>query len=81
MGELGAAAPYAAALQEAADREVARWVEQARALLETSGTLAEFSERLLDIYPLLSATALAALVGDATAAAHLAGRYDVQEGD
>jgi phage gp29-like protein len=63
----GAAVPLEAAL-----------VEPIRALLGEVGSLEEFSERLLDVFPDMPSDALASLLGQALMSTTLAGRSDVR---
>lgn len=63
-----------------ADAYVEAWLTEARALLDASGSLADFAERLLELYPDLDTAQIASVLGDGMTAAGLAGRYEVQEG-
>jgi phage gp29-like protein len=67
---------YADRVAEAGDDGVRRWGEQARELLEECASLAEFSERLVELYPEMDSGQLADVLGDAMGAARLAGRYE-----
>jgi hypothetical protein len=42
---------------------------------------ADFAERLLSLYPTLSGGDFVAVMGEALAAADLAGRYDIERGE
>jgi len=48
-------------------------------LLNEAGSMEEFRDRLLEIYPELDAEGIASLMGQALTAAHLAGRADILE--
>lgn len=67
----------AGALADAAAPAVQAWLATLRAMLDSSQSLEEFRAKLLAAYPDMSADQLAATLGQAFAAASLAGRYDV----
>ncbi|RMG51178.1 MAG: DUF935 family protein, partial [Gammaproteobacteria bacterium] len=57
-----------------------KWVEQIRELVMQVDSLEELRDRLIELYPDLDPSGFAQVMGDALAAAHLAGRYDILEG-
>lgn len=67
-------------LQQEADAAIQDWVEQARSLVDEVGSLEELRDRLIELYPQMNAEQFSQVMGDALAAAHLAGRYDILEG-
>lgn len=67
-------------LQQAGDAAVEQWVEQIRALVDEAQSLEELRDRLLELYPKMDPARFAEAMGDALAAAHLAGRYDILNG-
>ncbi len=67
-------------LQRTGDTAVEQWVEQIRALVDEVDTLEELRDRLLELYPKMDPAQFAEAMGDALAAAHLAGRYDILNG-
>ncbi len=67
-------------LQAEGDAAVEGWVDQVRSLLDEVETLEELQDRLETLYPELDTDGFATVMGDALAAAHLAGRYDILEG-
>lgn len=69
-----------ARLQREGDALVEGWVEQIRALVQQADSFQDLQRRLDEAFPDLDGDALADLLGDAMAAAHLAGRYDIIEG-
>lgn len=68
-----------AQLQKEGDVLIEGWIEQIRTLMNEVSSLEELRDRLMDLHPQLDASAFADLMGDALAAAHLAGRYDILE--
>lgn len=90
VAALKAAAPAAGApdattaqldrLQAEGDAAIETWVEQVRALVNEAGSLEELRDRLLELYPEMDPARFAQVMGDALAAAHLAGRFDIIEG-
>lgn len=75
-----ATAAQIARLQQEGDAAVLEWIEQVRELVMTVDSLDELRDRLIDLYPQLDGAQFAEVMGDALAAAHLAGRYDVFNG-
>lgn len=67
-------------LQQEGDAAVEDWVEQIRTLLGEVSSLEELRDRLIGLYPDLDGSAFAQIMGDAMAAAHMAGRYDILDG-
>lgn len=67
-------------LQRAGDAEVEKWVEKIRELVMEVDSLEALRDRLIELYPDLDPDGFARVMGDALAAAHLAGRYDILEG-
>ena len=67
-------------LQQVGDAEVEKWVEKIRELVMKVDSLEALRDRLIDLYPDLDPAGFAKVMGDALAAAHLAGRYDILEG-
>lgn len=67
-------------LQRTGDAAVEQWAEQIRALVDEAGSLQELRDRLLTLYPQLDPSQFAEAMGDALAAAHLAGRYELLQG-
>lgn len=67
-------------LQREGDAAVEGWVEKVRELMGEVKSLEELRERLIELYPDLDGDAFAQVMGDAMAAAHMAGRYDILEG-
>lgn len=67
-------------LQAEGDAVIEGWLDQVQSLLDQVDSLEELRDRLLELYPQLDGAAFAQVMGDALAAAHLAGRYDVLEG-
>jgi phage gp29-like protein len=66
-----------AQLQRTGDAAVAAWVEQIRAVVDEADSLEELRDRLLELHPKMDPARFAEAMGDALAAAHLAGRYDL----
>ena len=69
-----------ARLEREADAEASKWVEQMRTLIDRAETPEQLRELLAAEFDNLDAEAFALLLGDARAAAHLAGRFDILEG-
>lgn len=67
-------------LQAEGDAAVEEWIEQVRALVQEVSSLEELRDRLIELYPRMDPQRFAQVMGDALAAAHLAGRYDILEG-
>jgi len=67
-------------LQQTGDSEVERWVEQIREQVAQAESFEDLKARLERLFPDLPPKAFANVLGDAMAAAHLAGRYDILEG-
>ena len=56
---------------------MAQWMEEVRALLAEAGSLSEFSERLVELYPEMDPEALSDVLGDGMAASRAGGRVEV----
>lgn len=67
------------ALQDAADAHIAQWLEQLDGLTQSAPDLAALQDALLAEFGHLDTAALAAVMARAEAAAHLAGRWQVQQ--
>lgn len=67
-------------LQEAGDAALEPWVERIRTEVEAAADLEDLRDRLVALQSELPIDDFAALMTDALAAAHLAGRYDILEG-
>jgi len=63
-----------------ADHVVEGWAEQIRAMANEAESLADLKARIEAAFPDLQPNGMADAMGDALAAAHLAGRYDILEG-
>jgi len=63
-----------------ADAEVAKMIDQIRVMLEKASGLEQFKEMLLAAYGDLDSGGLVEAIGQAMAASHLAGRYDLAKG-
>jgi phage gp29-like protein len=70
----------AAQLAEQTAGQVAEWLEVIRAESDKALDLAALKARLLEMYPELDATTMAAEIGKGLLCADLAGRFDVQRG-
>ncbi|MNG37535.1 hypothetical protein D3C84_1249230 [compost metagenome] len=55
-------------------------VEEIKALLDQVNSLEEFRDRLIEVYPAMSAAQLADVIADGLTAASLAGRDDILRG-
>ena len=55
-------------------------MEKIRELVMEVDSLEALRDRLIELYPDLDPDGFARVMGDALAAAHLAGRYDILEG-
>lgn len=69
-----------ARLQTEGDAVIEGWVEQVCELMMEVDSLEALRDRLLELYPKMDASQFAEVMGDALAAAHLAGRYDIVKG-
>ncbi|MFZ5653178.1 MAG: DUF935 domain-containing protein [Pseudomonadota bacterium] len=67
-------------LAREADAALEPWVEAIRGLVDKADSLEDLRDRLVELLPDLPAARFAQVMGDALAAAHLAGRYDLTEG-
>lgn len=67
-------------LQREGDAVVEGWVERLRDLVDRAESFEQLRDSIERAYPDLDAEGFAGLLGDAMAAAHLAGRYDIMEG-
>ena len=67
-------------LQREGDAALEPWVERIRALVDEVDSLEELRDRLVEVAPELSTDDFAAVMTEALAAAHVAGRYDIIEG-
>ena len=85
-GDMKFAAPdadseFADAVGEAAAAQVEDWTAAALRLLGEVADLDEYAERLIELYPDMPLDGLASALGDGMAAANLAGRAAVEEGE
>lgn len=64
-------------LAREADATLQGWLASVRTLLEQVQSLEEFRDRLIELYPQMPVGQFSDLMGDALAAAELAGRYDI----
>jgi len=79
--ERDAADELADQLDDASAAMQTRQVDIIRAALDESASLAEFSEKLLALYPALPSAEFARLMGEALTAAELSGRADILDGN
>ncbi len=63
-----------------ADAEIAQMIDQIRVMLDQADDLEQFREMLLAAYGDLDSGGLVEAIGQAMAASHLAGRYDLAKG-
>lgn len=64
-------------LAREADATLQGWLASVRGLLDQVQSLEEFRDRLIELYPQMPVGQFSELMGDALAAAELAGRYDI----
>jgi phage gp29-like protein len=74
--EADTADQYREQLRTQAGPLIDEWVGKVKALLDESGDLASFSERLLDLYPDLDGQRLRRIMSDAMTAASIAGSQE-----
>ncbi|MCY1390151.1 hypothetical protein D9M71_49640 [compost metagenome] len=67
-------------LEQATAAPLGDMIDAVRELLDSVGSLEEFRDRLIEVYPEMTTAQLADVMADGMAAAHLAGRYDVLRG-
>ena len=68
---------FAESVSGPADEVMAQWMEEVRALLAEAGSLSEFSERLVELYPEMDPEALSDVLGDGMAASRAGGHLEV----
>lgn len=69
----------AATLGRAAEKHMRDWLDVLRAILETAGSLQEAQQQIEAAYADLDPGPMTAVLGEALAAAELAGRFDAQD--
>lgn len=67
-------------LHRQGDAAIERMIDQIREVVMAAASFEDLQRRLVELYPDLDDAGLAELLGDAMAAAHLAGRHDIIEG-
>lgn len=83
VAALNQAQPAPSAMREqlagSVDPVASQWVERVRELASRVSSLEELRDRLIDLVPDMSLDDYARLLAEGTAAAHLAGRFEVDE--
>jgi phage gp29-like protein len=63
-----------------ADRAIEGWIDQIREIVNQAESLEDLVERINQLFPEIDEDGFAEILGDAMAAAHMAGRYDILQG-
>ena len=69
---------YTARLRQQAGQVTRKWINQIENLLDECSDLAEFSERIIELYPEMNGDRMLAIMSEAMQAARLAGIYEAQ---